>query len=129
MSHKISSYFPRITPEQAAEQASRQVELIQHERQARQARKQLDGEKRSLKVKQDATRRQQRKRQREKESEVKLGLRDPQTLRKIKVMQLRQESPEPGDPHPTPSKRRTPRTNYYEPTRWKIVENSSYFIM
>lgn len=81
----ITQFFSPITPEQAAEQATRDSERSRQSTRWLNAQKIIDQSKRVEREKQMNLVRQQRHRLRVKEAEVKQGLRDPQTLRKLKV--------------------------------------------
>ncbi|KAG8702955.1 hypothetical protein FRC09_004440 [Ceratobasidium sp. 395] len=89
----ITSYFSRATPEQAAEQSARGFEEIRHSIQWQKARKLTEDGAKAERQREAATERQKRRRQQLKEAEIKLGLRHPGTLRKIKPVVLRDSSP------------------------------------
>ncbi|QRW11995.1 hypothetical protein RhiLY_10994 [Ceratobasidium sp. AG-Ba] len=127
----ITSYFSRATAEEAAEQATRGFEEIRHSIEWEKAQKLSEDGLRAQRLREQATERQRRRRKRLKESEIKLGLRESGTLRKLKPMQLRNPSPDPPTPSHSethiypdtnkPKKRRAPRTNWYGPVYWTAV--------
>ncbi|QRV92686.1 hypothetical protein RhiJN_20704 [Ceratobasidium sp. AG-Ba] len=129
----ITSYFSVATPEQAAEQATRGFEQIRHRSQWEKAQQIANDGAQAERIREAAAERQRRRRLRLRKSEAKLGLRDRETLKKVKPMNLHSsptDSPvvSPVDPGPVskavPAKRR-PRTNYFEPVRWKLVVASA----
>ncbi|KAG8780155.1 hypothetical protein FRC12_023375 [Ceratobasidium sp. 428] len=132
----ITSYFSVATPEQAAEQASRGFEQIQHHIRWEKAHKISDDAAKAQHIRESANERQQRRRLRLKQSEAHLGLRDRETLRKVKPMKLQSPpSDSPGTPAPVNvdpaakavpvKRRRAPRTNWYEPTRWTLIATAA----
>ena len=58
MLSKITAYFPCVTPKQATEQASQQLEIMRHERQAKNAQKTLGDADKARKRTKDVTQQQ-----------------------------------------------------------------------
>ncbi|KAG9075552.1 hypothetical protein FS749_012769 [Ceratobasidium sp. UAMH 11750] len=82
----ITSYFSVATPEEAAEQATCEFERIRHASRWDKARKAAEDATKSERARQLATDRQRRRRLCLKEAEAQHGLRDRETLQRIKPM-------------------------------------------
>ncbi|KAG8774335.1 hypothetical protein FRC12_002044 [Ceratobasidium sp. 428] len=130
----ITSFFPVVSSAEAAELAAQQSAKLEQTTRWCKARQAVEDQARSERERQSAAERQRKRRDRLKKSEVLLGLRDRETLRKVKPMKLQQPSPDPLviDPSatnaanpPGSTKCRAARTNYFEPVRWTLIDRAA----
>lgn len=82
---QITNYFHKATPEEVADQSAQSSESIRQFRAWNSAQKQSDSLGKAKREKSLSAARQQKFRLKQREMDVKLGLRDPVTHRKIKV--------------------------------------------